>query len=161
MNCKEIGGHLLDIAGGAIPDAATEAHLAACDACAEKLASLVQTMSLLDEWRAPEPTPYFDTRLHAQLRSEAVQPGHSWLGWLRKPALAMAMAGLLAIGITLVQHNTQTETQPPAQAELRVQPGSAVADLQNLDKNHDIYADFDLLDDLDSADNPAGQDVNP
>jgi hypothetical protein len=27
-------------------------------------------------------------------------------------------------------------------------PGTAVSDLQALDKNHDLYADFDLLDDL-------------
>ena len=34
-------------------------------------------------------------------------------------------------------------------------PGTAVGDLQALDKNHDIYADFDLLDDL-----QVQQDVN-
>jgi hypothetical protein len=28
-------------------------------------------------------------------------------------------------------------------------PGTAVSDLQALEKNHDLYADFDLLDDLD------------
>jgi len=28
------------------------------------------------------------------------------------------------------------------------EPGSAVGDLQALEKNHDLYADFDLLDDL-------------
>jgi hypothetical protein len=27
-------------------------------------------------------------------------------------------------------------------------PGTAVSDLQALDKNHDLYTDFDLLDDL-------------
>lgn len=29
-----------------------------------------------------------------------------------------------------------------------VEPGTAVGDLQALDKNHDLYSDFDLLDDL-------------
>jgi hypothetical protein len=29
------------------------------------------------------------------------------------------------------------------------EPGTAVSDLQTLEKNHDLYADFDLLDDLD------------
>ena len=29
------------------------------------------------------------------------------------------------------------------------QPGTAVGDLQALDKNHDLYADFDVLDQLD------------
>jgi hypothetical protein len=28
-------------------------------------------------------------------------------------------------------------------------PGTAVSDLQALDKNHDMYSDFELLDDLD------------
>ncbi len=27
-------------------------------------------------------------------------------------------------------------------------PGTAVSDLQALEKNHDLYSDFDLLDDL-------------
>jgi hypothetical protein len=35
----------------------------------------------------------------------------------------------------------------PAIAE-RVTPGTAVGDLQALDKNEDLYANFDLLDDL-------------
>jgi len=34
-----------------------------------------------------------------------------------------------------------------------VQPGSAVSDLQKLEKNQDLYASFDLLDD--------DEDVNP
>jgi hypothetical protein len=28
------------------------------------------------------------------------------------------------------------------------EPGTAVGDLQALDKNHDLYSDFDVLDDL-------------
>jgi hypothetical protein len=28
------------------------------------------------------------------------------------------------------------------------EPGTAVSDLQALEKNHDLYSDFDLLDDL-------------
>jgi len=34
--------------------------------------------------------------------------------------------------------------EAPAQSA----PGTAVSDLQALDKNHDLYSDFDLLDDL-------------
>ena len=49
-------------------------HLRTCAACAGELASLQQTMSLLDEWQAPEPSPYFTTRLQAQLREEALAP---------------------------------------------------------------------------------------
>ncbi len=34
--------------------------------------------------------------------------------------------------------------QPMAEME----PGTAVSDLQALEKNHDMYSDFDMLDDL-------------
>jgi len=30
----------------------------------------------------------------------------------------------------------------------QTEPGTAVSDLQALEKNHDLYSDFDLLDDL-------------
>ena len=32
-------------------------------------------------------------------------------------------------------------------------PGTAVGDLQALDKNHDLYSDFDVLDDLEVQQN--------
>lgn len=161
MNCKEMGDRLLDLAAGTVPDGETERHLQTCEACADKLASLVQTMSLLDEWQAPEPSLYFDSRLQARLREEAARPATSWLGWLRKPALAFAMVGLMAVGVTLYQHRPDSiGTGQQAQAvEVNAQPGSAVYDLQNLDKNHDLYANFDLLDEIDSQD--GGQDLNP
>src|ERR1700719_3785274 len=59
---------LLDSTAEASPE--LRAHLAACSACAEKLNDLRATMSLLDEWHAPEVSPYFDSKLAARLRSE-------------------------------------------------------------------------------------------
>ena len=160
MNCKEMGDRLLDLAAGRVPDGETERHLQTCEACAEKLASMVQTMSLLDEWGAPEPSPYFDSRLRARLREQAASPARDWLAWLRKPVLAFAMVSLMAVGVTLYEHRPPSEGEQQARAtEVNAQPGSAVSDLQNLDKNHDLYANFDLLDELDSQD--AGQDLNP
>ena len=79
MKCETIREQLLDLAGGK-PTAEQAEHLAACPACAGKLAELRQTMSLLDAWQAPE--------------------------------------------------------------------GSAVADLQALDKNADLLADFDLMEEV-------------
>lgn len=151
MNCKEMGDRLLDLASGIPGDAETAQHLQACDACAEKLASLAQTMSLLDEWQTPEPRPYFDTRLHARLREEAAKPAAGWLGWFRKPALALSMAGLMAIGVTLVGLHAGNQTQQPNNVVfVDARPGSAIADLESLDKNHDLLANFDLLDDDDA-----------
>lgn len=158
MNCKEMGDRLLDLASGNGADAETEQHLRACTACAEELASLAQTMTLLDEWQTPEPSVYFDTRLRARLREEAAQPARSWLGWFRKPALALSMAGLMALGVTLVGVHGNIGERPKAPI-VDARPGSAVADLQSLDKNHDLLANFDLLDDDDS--DGANETANP
>lgn len=156
MNCKDMGDRLLDLASGTGADAETEQHLQKCNACAEKLASLVQTMSLLDEWQTPEPSPYFDTRLQARLREDAAKSAKSgWLAWFRKPALALSLAGLMAVGATFVGLRIGQKPAPWNVANKSVvivdaPPGTAVADLQNLDKNHDLLANFDMLDDDDS-----------
>lgn len=153
MNCKDMGDRLLDLASGIGADAETGQHLQTCNACAEKLASLVQTMSLLDEWQAPEPSPYFDTRLQARLREEAAKPAATgWFAWFRRPALALSMAGLLAAGVALVGVRGYKNGSPPQAKIVDARPGTAVADLQTLDKNHELLADFDLLDDDVSGD---------
>jgi anti-sigma factor RsiW len=143
-----------------------KAHLESCAECAGKLEAFRQTMSLLDEWQAPEPSPYFDVRLNARLREEAEsakQPA-SWLRWLRRPALAASFALLMVVSVTLVRMNlvrnstnhgggannatTQTVTVPPVTAQAAAEPGTAVGDLQALEKNQNLYSDFEVLDDL-------------
>jgi anti-sigma factor RsiW len=143
MKCSEIGEHLMEVAAGAPAAPEAEQHLAACAGCAAQLESLRQTMSLLDQWQAPEPSPYFDTRLRARLREEAAAP-HGFFGWLRKPALAVAMAALMTIGLLSFYHGHMIESSVAQQA----QRGTAVGDLQDLDKNQELFANFDMLDDF-------------
>lgn len=157
MNCNDIRELLPDLAAGI--DAGTaeiQEHLASCASCAAKLQGFKQTMALLDEWQAPEPSPYFDTRLAARLREEMARPAAGWLAWLRRPAWAMSLAAFLLVGGLLIGYRASrpylTEmgsisTAPPA-LSVPVVPGSAVGDLQALDKNNDLYADFDVLDEL-------------
>ena len=158
MNCNQIRELLPDITTSAGMRAATpevEKHIASCDNCAAHLRDLQKTMALLDEWQAPEPSPYFDTRLEARLREEMARPAIGWFGWLRSPAWAMSLAavvfaGALTIGITsksYVYESGVIPTKPPSLG-LPVQPGTAVGDLQALEKNDELYADFDVLDDL-------------
>jgi len=151
MNCKDMGDRLLDLASGMGADAEVEQHLQACPVCAENLASLAQTMTLLDEWQAPEPSPYFDTRLQARLRDESAKPKQSWFAWFRKPALALSMAGLMTAGAVLIGLRGGVVGTVPKAPIVDARPGSAVADLQSLDKNHDLLANFDLLDDDDAG----------
>jgi len=51
---------------------------------------------------------------------------------------------VVAGGITFFSSKSST----PPSAIVTAPPGTAVGDLQQLDKNHDVYADFDVLDDL-------------
>ena len=133
---------------GANPVEGLDEHLNACASCAQELKSMRQTMALLDEWEAPEPSPYFDSRLRARLREAAAEP-RSWLGWLRKPAIAFALALLMVVSITIFRNapdhsDIAKGPKPPA----TIQTGTAVSDLQELEHDGDMYANFDMLDDL-------------
>lgn len=153
MNCKEIRELLPDVAAGMASETSeVQAHVASCNACAAKLDGLRQTMALLDEWKVPEPSPYFDTRLNARLRDEAQRPASVW-AWIRKPALALSFAAVIVAGALAIGNRSyfapleSINTQPPVPG-VPVEPGTAVGDLQALEKNHDLYADFDMLDEL-------------
>jgi predicted anti-sigma-YlaC factor YlaD len=160
MNCNQIRELLPDLAVGmdaSTPEREVAEHMASCAGCAAHLRDLQKTMALLDEWQAPEPSPYFDTRLQARLREEMARPATEWLNWLnwRRPAWAMSLAavvfaGALVIGISSKSSILQPETiatKPPSLG-LPVQPGTAVGDLQALERNDELYADFDVLDEL-------------
>jgi hypothetical protein len=110
---------------------------------------LSQTMALLDEWQAPEPSPYFDTRLHARLREEMAKQPVGWFHWVRRPAMAISFLLLMVVGVTLFEKGGVQHPVTPV-AQVQIQPGTAVGDLQALDKNLDLYSDSDsdVLDDL-------------
>jgi anti-sigma factor RsiW len=157
-NCDNTRELMPDLAAGltaVTPE--IKAHLDSCGECAGKLEAFRQTMSLLDEWQAPEPTPYFDVRLNARLREERTKQPAGWLHWLRKPALAAAFALLMVASVTLVRMNSghgdnnTTRTPNPLVAvtpPIAAEPGTAVGDLQALEKNQNLYSDFEVLDDL-------------
>jgi hypothetical protein len=153
MKCEDIRERMLDVAAGlSEPTAEEKNHLAGCNACAEQRKSLRATMSLLDEWQAPEPSPYFDVRLQARLREEMAKPQAGGLHWFRRPLLAAALTVIMGVGIGLfLTHDNGPVAPPPPVADLG--PGSAVSDLQTLEKNNDMYANFELLDDLDLQQN--------
>jgi hypothetical protein len=160
MKCTEIRELLPDLAAGfASAPPGLNDHLRSCADCTGKLEEFRKTMALLDEWQAPEPSPYFDTRLHARLREEAAKQPRSWFAWLRRPAVAASMAVALVVGTIFFGRTDWGGPKPPVQ--VAVVPGTAVGDLQALDKNQDLFADADsdsasdLLDDL-----QVQQDVN-
>jgi len=156
MRCDEIRERMPEVAAGFSPATAEESsHLAGCDACSEHLQAMRVTMALLDEWQAPEPSPYFDVRLQARLREEIAKPQPvGFLHWFRRPVLAAALTVLLGVGVGVYVSGKRI-FRPGVQAIVTepAPPGSAVSDLQSLEKNNEMYADFELLDDLDLQQN--------
>jgi anti-sigma factor RsiW len=159
MMCEKLRDEFMEaVLSG--PEAASpqlQEHLRSCTACAQELASFQQTMSVLDEWQAPEPSPYFSSRLRARMReAKATQSG--WLAWLRRPVAAAAAIVLVAAGIGLldmgrIRHdrNTLATNDQPGVVRVSNTPGTPVGDLQYLDKNADLFSDFDALDDGNAA----------
>src|SRR6266542_3421688 len=125
MKCTEIRELLPELAAR-VASTATEVnlHLGSCTDCAEKLNEFRKTMALLDEWQSPEPSPYFDVRLHARLREEAAKQPISWLAWMRRPAMAVSLAVALVAGVTVWMGRQSGISNEPDQ------PGTAVSDLQ-------------------------------
>ncbi len=155
MKCNDMNELLPDLAAG-LASATPEVndHLRSCAACTGTLAEFRKTMALLDEWQAPEPSPYWETRLRARLREEAAKQPAGWWAWARRPAVALSLAVVMVAGGTLFRIEQKSGTNVNGGTVANAVPGTAVGDLQTLDKNHDVFTDSDpdtdgsLLDDL-------------
>jgi hypothetical protein len=133
-------------------------HVEDCSECSQELAALESTMLALDAWEAPEPSPFFEARMAARLRSEREAPPAGFFERLRarllyssnlhlRPVAAGALALLLLIGGgTYVGVNW---TQPAS-------PSAAVRDLQSLDENSQVFQQLNTLDQQDD-DSDSGQ----
>src|ERR1044071_8529283 len=121
MKCNEIREMMPDLAAGfsAVTPEINQ-HLKDCGECEAKLNAFRQTMAMLDEWKAPEPSPYFDTRFQARLREEkekAKQPA-SWWAWLQRPVLAGALAVVAVVGITVFERGGPNPSIGPTTASV-------------------------------------------
>src|SRR5271166_6511599 len=129
MNCNEIRERMPEVAAGFSEATADESkHLESCGACAEKLKAMRATMAVLDEWQAPEPSPYFDVRLQARLREEMAKPPAGWLHWFRRPVLAAALTVLMGVGVGLLFTRSSGIYQPGQNPVAEVaEPGTGSA----------------------------------
>jgi predicted anti-sigma-YlaC factor YlaD len=150
MKCEEIREQMFDLMmaeGAHAPEVQT--HLNGCAACSAELASMKQTMALLDEWQTPEVSPFFDTRLQALVREEKAKAAEkqSWIfDWFRKPVLAAAAAVALVVGAGV--YAGLQNTHPPVTTINTIAAGDpAIKDLQTLDNDQDVINNFAALDD--------------
>ena len=144
MNCNEVRENLIELLTDGPADPQMTAHLSQCGSCTEELASLRKTSALLDEWEAPEPSPYFLTRMRAHVKEEREKAPALFFGWLRRPVLAASLATLLAAGAVVYR----LVGVPPPDSAASPQAGTAVSDIESLDKNHDLIIDTDLVNEL-------------
>jgi hypothetical protein len=144
MTCKDVRENLIELLGQGQADPILATHVKECAACNSELESLRKTMALLDEWEAPEPSPYFLTRLNAHVREERSKQPESWFARIRQPWLSAAMAAVLVIGGAVYLGVRGHEDKGP----IVVTAGNAVSDLESLDKDYDLYVNSDLLDEL-------------
>ena len=54
----------------------------------------------------------------------------------------------MVMSVTLINYSSKGSRPGPDIAVVDQEPGTAVGDLQALDKNSELYSDFDVLDDL-------------
>jgi hypothetical protein len=132
--------------------ATAKAHVAECGECQKKLGELRATMALLDTWEAPEPSPYFMTRMSARLDEARQEPREGWLARLRarmlfgpqlhvRPVAAMALTVLLLLGggaYLGISNWDQPVAPKPGQA-------AVVQDLQLLDNNAKLLDQLEAI----------------
>lgn len=155
MNCrdcqKELADSLFQVESEAAADPLLDEHLASCEICSRELSELRKTMSLLDMWEVPEPSPYFDQKLAVVLREEQAKAPAGWMERIRERLLfntgrqfRPAMAGALALAV-LVGGGTFAGITAFHNSASGIQTSAAVEDLQILDKNEQAIQQMDQL----------------
>ena len=173
MNCKEFSNAIPDLlmSHGARPGLDAVAHMKVCPPCKEEFLGFQATFALLDDWRTPDVTPYFDQKLAVRLREEQAAPGMGLLERLRtrlllntgsnfRPAMAATLAFALLFGVGgggLAGVRAYHEEHPP-------QASATIEDLQILDRNQQAFEQLDQLEGLQAdsdRDTPADREVQP
>jgi|SRR5580704_5830317 hypothetical protein len=128
-------------------------HVNDCPDCKKELTALEATMQALDAWEAPEPSPFFETRMAARLRSEREAAPAGLFERLRarllygtnmhlRPVAVGGLALLLLIGGGTYAGFMGGSSQP-------VSPSATVRDLQSLDDNSQVFQQLNTLDQQD------------
>jgi anti-sigma factor RsiW len=149
--CDEMGLKLADLLlDPEQAPAAVTAHVETCERCKAELAELRSTMALMDAWEAPEPNPYFVSKMTARFREEReAAPAGFWERMRARmlygqrphvrPLAAMALAILLLLGGGAYVGVTSLEpaSQPKQDA--------VVHDLQLMDSNAELLDQLETL----------------
>lgn len=156
LHCSEMDEKLADVLfDPATVPAEVHQHLTGCERCRRELEELNATMKVMETWEAPEPSPFFVTRVNARMREARQAEPTGWLARMRarfaqgpranmRPLAAMALTVLLLVGGGTYLSVSNLVTPAP-------QPGndaSVVHDLQTLENNAQV---LDTLESLSTA----------
>lgn len=166
MQCDKLKSFLPDlIFDPACVPSSVQNHINACASCRKEVAELQATMRLLDEWKVPEPTHYFDVRLAGRLREEKQLEPAGFFERMRmrllygsnmqlRPAMAATLALAIIVGggsyAGFVSMNHTMQQQPQVTS-------AAVHDLQILDANDQTIQQLNAFDDSDGNGTAGGQ----
>ena len=159
MICRKIKANLADLLldPESVP-AEVRSHVKDCTECSRELASLDATMNLMEDWQAPEPSQYFDSKLAVRLREEQRAEPAGLVERLRarllfnsnvhlRPIAVGALALLILIGggtyADLMSSHSGTSAKTSATVE----------DLKSLDDNAQVFQQLNALDQGDQNDN--------
>jgi hypothetical protein len=143
--------------------AKVQTHVAECSACQGELDELKATIELLDAWQAPEPNPYFLTRLGARMREERQAAPAGWFasriarirasiaygpGLHARPLAAVTLAVMLLLGGGTYLGVSDIWMQAPQASP----QANVVHDLQTLDENAQVLDQLQSLSNSESGD---------
>ena len=145
IDCESYRIHLPDLLledGYAAAHPELTAHPDTCEPCHVELTELQRTFALLDDYAAPEPSAYFDTRLHARLReAQDTAPEGIWerlrsfMQFSTGRSFRPAVSGALAAVLLVAGGGTALQLRHIHSAALSPDASSAVNDLKVLDNN--------------------------
>src|SRR5215469_567339 len=142
MSCERMESRILGYVDGrlnASERAEVEKHLADCAPCRLRAQEFSAVSGLLDERPLIEPSPEFDTRVHALVAAEPA-PKASWWAWLHvSPRIAFAASCLLLM-VLWIGYRSEVTVGP-------VPPNDDQAMMQDLPvlEDHDVLQNFEPL----------------
>lgn len=141
MSCERMESRILGYVDGRLKESErleVEKHIAHCAPCRLRVQEFNSVSGLLDELPLIEPSPEFDTRVHALVAAEP-EPKVSWWAWLHvSPRVVLAASFLLVMALYL---GYRSNTVQP------VLPNDDQAMLQDLPvlEDHDVLQNFEPL----------------
>jgi len=115
-----------------------EKHIANCAPCRLRIEEFSAVSGLLDELPVIEPSPEFDTRVHALVAAEP-EPKTSWWAWMHvSPRVALAASFLLVMALYLGYRSNSVQIDLPNDDQAMLQ------DLPVLE-DHDVLQNFEPL----------------